>query len=98
MAERKIIADRIKRIDRAQGCRNFGRHLPVRRAIARQSEAPPQPNDMGIERNDEPRWGHECPCSKVDFVASHHPAEKQIESLARASGRRPREEITDAWP
>src|SRR5262249_40078782 len=57
-----------------------------------------QPNDVRIERNDEPGWGHECPYSKVDFVAANHPAQKQIQPLAGAPGRGTREEITDAWP
>jgi len=66
--------------------------------MARQSEAPPQPNDVRIERNDEPGWGHERPRSKVDLIASNHPTQKQIETLAGASGRRPGEEKTDACP
>ena len=98
MAEGKIVPDWIKRIDRAKGCGNFGRHLPVWRPIAGQSEAPPQPNDVGIEGNDEPGRGHECPHSKVNFVTPNHPAQKQIEPLAGASRRRPGEEITDARP
>ena len=53
---------------------------------------------MRIERNDEPGRGHECPRPKVNFVTPNHPAQKQIEPLARASGRRARKEITDAWP
>jgi len=98
MAKGKIVPDWIKSVDRAQGCRNFGRHLPVWCAIARQSEAPPQSDDVRIERNDEPRRGHECPRSKVNFVTPNHPAQKQIEPLARASSRRSGEEITDARP
>ena len=53
---------------------------------------------MRIERNDEPGRGHECPRSKVDFVAPNHPTQKQIEPLARAAGRWSREEVTDAGP
>ena len=98
MAEGKIVPDRVDRIDRTQRRRNFRGHLPIRCAIARQSEAPPQPNDVRIERNDEPGWGHECPRSKVDLVAPNHPTQKQIETLAGASGRRPGEEKTDACP
>jgi len=98
MAEGKIVPDRVDRIDRAQRRCNFRGHLPIRCAIARQSEAPSQPNDVGIERNDEPGWGHECPGSKVDLIAPNHPTQKEIETLAGASGRRPGEEKTDACP
>src|SRR5262245_36926850 len=98
MTEGKIVPDRIDRVDPAKRRRNFGGHLPIRRAIARQSEASSQPNDVRIERNDEPGWGHERPHSKVDFVAANHPAQKQVQPLAGAPGRGTREEITDAWP
>jgi len=98
MAEGKVVSNRIKRVDRPEGSSNFSRHLPVWCAIPRQSETPPQPNDVRIERNDEPGRGHECPRSKVNFVTPNHPAQKQIEPLARASGRRTRKEVTDAWP
>ena len=98
MAEGKIVPDWIAWIDRAKGSRNLGGHLPVGRAIPRQSETPPQPNDMRIEWNDEPGRGHKCPHPKVNFVMPNHPTEEQIQALTGASGRRPREEITDAGP
>ena len=98
MAEGKIVPHRIDRIGRAKRRRNLRGHLPIRCAIARQSEAPPQPNDMRIEWNDEPGRGHTCPHAKVNFVMPNHPTEEQIQALAGASGRRPGEEITDAGP
>jgi len=98
MAEGKIVPDRIGGVDRAKGSGDFGRHLPVWRAIAGQSETSSQANHMRIERNDEPGRGHQCPCSKVNFVTPNHPAEKQIEPLARAAGRWSREEVTDTRP
>lgn len=51
---------------------------------------------MGIERNDEPRWGHECPRTEIDGVAANHPTEEQIEPLAGAPSRWPRKEVADA--
>jgi hypothetical protein len=95
MAKGKIVPDWIDGVDRAQRRSDFGGHLPVWCAIPRQGETAAETNDVRIERNDEPGWGHECPHSEIDFVAPHHPAQKQIEPLAGASGRRAGEEITD---
>jgi len=50
---------------------------------------------MGVERNDEPGGGHQCPRSEVDGVAPDHPAQKEIEPLAGAPLRGTREEITN---
>ena len=52
---------------------------------------------MGVERNDEPGRGHQCPRSEVDGVAPDHPPQKEIQPLAGAPLRGTREEITDAW-
>ena len=51
---------------------------------------------MSIERHDQLRGRHPLPHAEIERVAADHPAEKQIQPLARGSGRRPREEVTDA--
>ena len=53
---------------------------------------------MGIERHDQFRPRHRSPCAKVDFVAPDHPAQEQVQALASAAGRWPREEVAHPHP
>ena len=54
VAEREIEADRIGGVERAQRRRDLGRHLPPGTGVARQPEAAPEPDDVGVERHDQP--------------------------------------------
>ena len=96
VTEGKVVPNGILHADRAEGCRDFGRHLPVWRRISSQTKAAPEANHVGIERNDEPGWRQECPRSEIDRVPAHHPAKKEIEPLACASRRRAGKEVADA--
>jgi len=53
---------------------------------------------VGVERHDQLRGRYPLPDAKIERVAAHHPAEKQIQTLAGRTGGWPRKEITDAWP
>ena len=54
---------------------------------------------MYVERNDETRRRYAGPHTKIDAVATHHPAQKQVQPFARASRRWPCEETVSAcWP
>ena len=75
---------------------DVGGHLPSRARIARQSQAPPDANDVRVERHDELDGGHALPDAEIHGVAPDHPAQKQIQPLARAAARRAREEVRDA--
>ena len=50
-------------------------------AIARQPQALPQPNDVGVERHDQPRRRDARPDAEVDRIAPHHPAQEEIQRL-----------------
>ncbi len=96
MTEGKIVPNRIRPVYRAERRCDFRRHLPARGRVAGQSKATTKPDDVRIERNDEPRRGHKCPCSEIDRIAPDHPAQEQIQPLAGAARGRAREEIADA--
>jgi hypothetical protein len=49
-----------------------------------------------VERNDELTRRHGCPSTGIDAVAAHHPAQKQVEALARGARGRAREEVPRA--
>src|SRR6266566_6717805 len=85
MTEGKIVPNRIRRVYRAERRCDFGRHLPARGRVAGQSKTTTKPDDVRIERNDEPRRGHKCPCSEIDRIAPDHPAQEQIQPLAGAA-------------
>src|SRR5262245_35803991 len=84
MADRIVKADGIIRIDLAERRCDVGRHLPSRARVTRQAQAASEPDEMCIEWNDEPRGGDSRPHSQIDLVAPDHPAEEQVQALARA--------------
>ena len=96
VAERKIEPDRIVRIDGAQRRRDVRRHPPARRRVARQSQAAAEPDDVRVERHDQLCRRDRRPDAEIHLVAPHHPAEEQVQPLARAAGRRARKEIAHA--
>src|SRR5262245_59787176 len=97
MAEREIEFAGIVRIQLAKRRRDVGGHLPARARITRQSKAPPDANDVRVERHYQLRGGYLIPDSKIDRVASDHPSQEEVQPLARTAARRPREEVRDAW-
>jgi hypothetical protein len=54
MAQRKVIANGILRIDRTKRRRDFRRHLPSGTHVSREPQAATEPDDVRIEWNDEP--------------------------------------------
>ena len=91
----KIVPNRILRVNRSERRCDFGGHLPPRSRVASQSKATTEPDDVRIERNDEPRRGHTCPRSEINRIAPDHPAQKQIQPLAGAARGWARKEITN---
>jgi len=49
-----------------------------------------------VERDDQLRRRHARPDAEIERVAPDHPPEEQIQALAAAARRRPREEVADA--
>ena len=96
VAEREVVADGIGGIEAAQRRGDLGRHLPARRRLPRQAEAPAQPDDVRVERHHQLRRRHARPAAGIDGVAPHHPAQEQVQPLARAAAGRPREEVAVA--
>src|SRR4051794_39087031 len=96
MTEREIEADGVVRIQAAQRSGDVCGHLPSGTDITRQAQAAAQPDDVRVERDDEFGGGHVRPRSEIDLVSADHPAEKKVQALARAPGRRTGKEITHA--
>ena len=89
VAEREVVLDRIGRVQLAQRGRDVGGHLPPGTRVSRQSKAPPYTNHVRVERDDQPGRPHLRPESEIDRVAPDHPAQKQVEPLARTTARGP---------
>ena len=53
VAERKVVADRIVRVERAQGGGNLGGHLPPGRRVVGQAQAVAESNDVSVERDNQ---------------------------------------------
>ena len=96
VTEREVVFHGIRGIEPAQRVRDVTSHRPPRARVARQPQAPPDANDVRVERHDEPGRGHARPHAEIQRVAAHHPPQEQIEPLAGAAGRRAREEIAHA--
>jgi hypothetical protein len=98
VTEREVVFHRVPWIERPQRARDVRRHLPSGRAIPCQAQTLADSNDVRIERNHEPSRGDPPPHAEVDTIGAHHPAEKEIQSLAGAPGGGARKEIADARP
>ena len=69
---------------------------PARAGVAGQPQAAADADDVRVERHDQRRRRHARPDAEIERVAPHHPAQEQVQPLAGAAGRRPREEVADA--
>ena len=98
VAEREVVLDRVVRIEPAQRRGDVARHAPAGARIGRQAQAAADADHVRVERHDELRRRHARPDAEVERVAPHHPAQKQIQPLAGAAGRRARKEVADAGP
>ncbi len=61
--------------------------------VAGQTQAASQPDHVRVERHDQPRRCHARPDAEVYRIAPYHPPQVQVQPLARAARRRPREEV-----
>ena len=86
VAEREVVLHRIRRIEAAQRCGDLRRHPPARAPVPRQPQAPPQPDDVHVERHDQLRRRQPRPDAQIDRVGPHHPPQEQVHALARAAG------------
>ena len=96
VTDREVESHGIGRIERPQRSGDVGRPSASRTSIARQLQALAQPNDVRIERHDQPVRRDARPDAEIDFIATDHPAQIQVQPLARAAARRTREEVGDA--
>ena len=58
---------------------------PARARIARQPQTAADADDVGVERHDELGRRHARPDAEIERVAAHHPAQEQVQPLARAA-------------
>ena len=70
-------------------------HPPACAGVLRQAQAVSEADHVGIERNDQLAGRKRRPDAEVYLVGADHPAQKQIQPLARAARRRSRKEVTD---
>ncbi len=96
VAEREVVLHRIERIERAQRRGDVARHPPARAGVRRQPQAAADADHVRVERHDQLRRRHARPDAEIERVAAHHPAQKQVQPLARRPGRRARKEVADA--
>ncbi len=94
--EREVVFDGVARIEAAQPSRDVEGHGPAGRAIAREADATRDRVDVGVERDHEVGRVHALPDAQIDSVPAHHPAQVEVEPLARAAVARRREEEAHA--
>src|SRR2546422_7992798 len=85
VAEREIELHRIGGIDRGELPRDLLGHPPVARASARQADRSADVLNVGVHRHQESRWRHRGPEAEVRRLPAHHPAQEEVEALARAA-------------
>src|SRR5262249_2396920 len=93
MAEGEVVFDWILWIQAAERRGDIPGHGPSRTRVSRQAQATPDADDVSVERHDELRRCNAGPDAQIQRVAAHHPPEKQVQSLAAASGRGPWEKV-----
>src|SRR5262249_27752022 len=71
MAQRIVVFDRIVRIEPAQRQGNVARHSPAGAGVPGQTQAPPDADDVRIERDDKLGWRHTRPDAEVQRIASN---------------------------
>src|SRR3989449_8016072 len=96
VAEREVVLHGIRRVDLREPPRDLLGHPPVARLPARQTDRARDVLDVGVHRDQEPRWRDPGPEAEVGRLAADHPAEEEMEPLARAARRRQREQMTIA--
>jgi len=96
VTEREVVLDRIGWIEAPQGRRDVERHRPAGTGVPRQPQTAANANDVGIERHNETARRNARPHAEIERVAAHHPAKKQVQSLAAAACRGPRKEVAHA--
>lgn len=99
MAEGEVVANRVVRMDCAEGgCDLFG-HLPVRGLAYGPSHPPAYPDDVRVEGNEEGRRGDPvAPNTQVGISAfgTDHPAEVEVPALAGPPEGRIGQQVTEA--
>jgi hypothetical protein len=85
VTQRKIVANGIDRIERAQRPRDLRGHLPAGTRARGEAQAAAEANHVCVERDDELSRAHAGPAAGIDFIAPDHPAQEQIQPLAAAA-------------
>ena len=83
-------------IDRAQRRGDVGGHAPAGALEPGQPQALPHADDVRVERHDQLARTDLLPHAEIDPILADHPAQEQVQPLACAARRWPREEIRDA--
>src|SRR5207245_5640400 len=96
MTEREVVLHGIRRVDLREPPRDLLGHPPVARLPARQTDRARDVLDVGVHRDQEPRRRDPGPEAEVGRLAADHPAEEEMQALARAARRRQREQMTVA--
>src|SRR5439155_171149 len=86
--EGEVVLDGVGRIEPAQAAGDVERHRPAGGPVAREPDPPRDRVDVGIERDHQAGRVHRPPEPEVDAVAPGHPAQVEVQALARAAVHR----------
>ena len=81
---------------RAEPRRDLLGHLPVAAAPAREADRARHVLDVRVDRDEERRRRHARPEPEVGRLPPDHPAEEEVQALARPAGGRAREPVRDS--
>src|SRR5687767_6708479 len=82
VAQGKVEADGIPRIDREERAGDLLGRLPVRRAPATEANEKADPPDVDVERDHEVRGVYTLPDAEIDTVVGpHDPAQEEVPAL-----------------
>jgi hypothetical protein len=98
MADRKVEANGINGIEPAQRTGDVSSHFPPGTDVLGEPKASAETDHVRVERHDQLARRHTRPDAQIDLIPPDHPAEEQIEPLARAAGRGTRKEVTHSRP
>src|SRR5262245_61545817 len=96
VAEREVELHRVVAVDRRQATCDLLGHPPVAGSAAREADRAADVLDVGVDRHHEARRRDRRPEAEVRWLPPDHPAQIQIEPLARAAERRQREQVAVA--
>src|SRR5437660_83225 len=96
VAEREVELHRVGRVDRREPSRDLLRHAPGARASAREADRAADVLDVGVDRHQQARRRHGCPQAEVGRLPPDHPAQVEVQALARAAERGQRKEMAIA--